>query len=198
MRDVRKPELWVGLQEWAVTCQALAAGELTCVVRKGGIHEPQGGTFELQQPRFLLLPTYLHQDPERLHPHWRAGFDTAGRDPDSGAFVIEHWAEVGAVWKVVQPRVLEALGPRVPWTSEELMRRFRYRGDPWLAVVAVRVHRMAAPVRVPFKPEYQGCRSWVPLGEPVAIAGSTPVCDEPTWAARLEELTSLLAAQEST
>ena len=56
-----------GLQEWAVCCRALGEGRLILTVRKGGIHERGGGLFALEQQRFALMPTYLHQDATREH-----------------------------------------------------------------------------------------------------------------------------------
>lgn len=193
-----QPELGVGLQEWAVICRALRAGALHCVVRKGGIHEPHGGAFTVQQPRFLLLPTYLHQDPSRLHPTWRSGCRASRSDPDPDAFVVDTWAAVGGVWKVTRPDVLTALADRVPWTAEELLRRYRYRGDPWLAVLALRVHALPQPVRLPFLPAYRGCRSWISLAEPVPLTGSTPVLDDDAWATRLDELSDHLGTSGET
>lgn len=183
--------LWVGLQEWAVICRALGAGELCAVVRKGGIHEARGGLFELQQPRFLLLPTWLHQDAARLQESWRGRLGALGPDPDPEHLRIDCWAEAAAVWKLSDPRRLPALAAALPWSEDELRRRFRYREEPWLALVALRIHRLPATVVRPFLPRYRGCRSWIPLAEPVALEGSTPVLDDPTWAARLAELRTL-------
>ena len=185
--------LWVGLQEWAVICSALAAGDLCAVVRKGGIHEARGGLFELQQPRFLLLPTYLHQDGDRLQPAWRDRLADLGPDPDPGRLQITLWAEAAGVWRVTDPRRLEDLAAVLPWTGDELRRRFRYRDEPWLALVALRIHRLPQTVVRPFLPRYRGCRSWIPLEDPVPLEGSTPVIDDPTWAARLEALRALAA-----
>ena len=180
--------LHVGLQEWAVICAGLADGSVDAIVRKGGIHEPRGGTFTIQQPRFLLLPTWLHQDPDRLLPAWRQRFADLPPAPDPERITISLWAAVAATWKVEDPARLEALTTILPWTEAELRRRYRYRNQPWLAVVALRVYRLPTPVEIPFLASYRGCRSWIPLEEPVTITDSTPVHDSATWAARLATL----------
>ena len=46
------------LKEWAVICRALAEGRQSLLLRKGGIAEA-GGAFQVEQPRFWLLPTYV-------------------------------------------------------------------------------------------------------------------------------------------
>src|SRR5919206_951628 len=49
------------LKEWAVVCRALAEGRQSVVLRKGGIIE-ETRDFALVERRFLLYPTYEHQD----------------------------------------------------------------------------------------------------------------------------------------
>ena len=52
------------LKEWAVICDALATGEQSILLRKGGIAEH----FALEQTKFWLYPTYTHQQETGLKP----------------------------------------------------------------------------------------------------------------------------------
>ena len=187
--------LAIGLQEWAVACRALGEGRLTLVVRKGGIHERQGGLFALEHERFALLPTHLHQDAARLLPAYAGDyFARVAADPLPGRHVVGLWAEAARIWKVTDPGRLTALGDELMWTAGELASRFRYRGQPWLFVVALRIQRLPAPVSIPDHPSYAGCRSWIPLRDAIPLAGSAPVLDDASFAARLARITATLDA----
>jgi hypothetical protein len=53
--------LSIALKEWATLCRALETGRQIILLRKGGIYE-SAGEFEVEHRRFLLFPTYLHQN----------------------------------------------------------------------------------------------------------------------------------------
>ncbi len=187
--------LAIGLQEWAVACRALGEGRLTLVVRKGGIHERQGGLFALEHERFALLPTHLHQDAARLLPAYGGDY-LAGvaADAQAGRHAVGLWAEAARIWKVTDQGRLAALGDELMWTQAELASRFRYRDQPWLYVVALRIQRLPAPIIIPDHPSYAGCRSWIPLRDQIPLAGSVPVLDDASFSARLASITSILGA----
>lgn len=184
-----------GLQEWAVCCRALAEGRITLTVRKGGIHERGGGLFVLEQQRFALMPTHLHQDATRVLPAFAAGyFAEVQHDPAPGTITISCWAEAVRIWKVGELARVQALGAELLWSAEELARRFAYRDQPWLYVVALRIYRLPHEVVIPDHPSYAGCRSWIPLKQPLAVAGSSPVLDDPAHARRLAAIAGVLGA----
>jgi hypothetical protein len=186
--------LAIGLQEWAVACRALGEGRLVLAVRKGGIHERGGGLFQLEHQRFALLPTYLHQDAGRLAPARAPAFAADALDPEPGNLRVACWAEAARIWKATDLARVQALGGELLWSAAELATRFRYRDQPWLFVVALRVHRLPAVQAIPDHPSYAGCRSWIPLRQPIATAGSTPVVDEASFAARLAAIGATLDA----
>lgn len=183
-----------GLQEWAVCCRALAEGRITLTVRKGGIHEHGGGLFALEQQRFALMPTYLHQDATRVLPSYAADFAQVQSDPAPGTITISCWAEAVHIWKIGALARVQALGPELLWSADELARRFAYRDQPWLYVVALRIHRLPQPVAIPDHPSYAGCRSWIPFKQPIPTIGSTPVVDDAAYATRLGTITRVLTA----
>jgi hypothetical protein len=182
-----------GLQEWAVCCRALGEGRITLTVRKGGIHERGGGLFALEQQRFALMPTYLHQEATRVLPAYAGTyFGAVAADPEPGVITIAWWAEAARIWKVDDLARVQALGSELLWHGDELARRFAYRDQPWLYVVALRIHRLAQPVAMPDHPSYAGCRSWIPLKQPIPTVGSTAVLNDTTHARRLAAIDGLL------
>lgn len=184
-----------GLQEWAVCCRALAEGRITLTVRKGGIHERGGRLFVLEQQRFALMPTHLHQDATRVLPAFAgAYFDAVAADPQPGVITITCWAEAMRIWKIGDLARVQALGPELLWSTDELARRFAYRDQPWLYVVALRVHHLPQAATIPDHPSYAGCRSWIPFKQVIPTSGSTPVLDAAAHADRLARIDRILTA----
>lgn len=182
----------VALQEWAATCRALELGRSVLIVRKGGIHERGGGLFAPEHDRFLLMPTWLHQDAARFDPAWQGCF--AGLEaPPPGEIPLRLWAEVRRAWRLTELEPLFALRELLPWTRAEIEARFRYR-QPLLNVLALRVHRLSAERRIADRPAYAGCRSWVRLAEAVDCARSRPVLDELAFARACDRASAVLDA----
>ena len=184
--------LAVGLQEWAVCCRALGEGRITLVVRKGGIHERGGGLFRLEHERFALLPTHLHQDSSRLLPAYGGRYVAEAGVAEPGHIPVSLWAEATRIWKVEALDRAQALGDHLMWTADEIASRFRYRDQPWLYVVALRMHRLPATQIIPDLPAYVGCRSWIPLRDAITLTGSIPVLDDAAFAARLGAVAAIL------
>jgi hypothetical protein len=182
--------LAVGLQEWAGLCRALLDGRLLLSVRKGGIHERHGGLFSPEHPRFALLPTHLHQAAERVQPAFRADLDQPV--PAAGTIPVAGWCTVERVWKAGDLGRIQDLGGELAWTADELANRFAYRGQPFLYVLALRAWRLPAVQAIADHPSYAGCRSWIPLTEAIATAGSRPAVPDTAFAARLAAIATHL------
>jgi hypothetical protein len=96
------------------------------------------------------------------------------------------------VWKAGDlPRII-ALGAELAFTAAELEARFRYRAQPWLYVVALRVHRLAEVQCIPDLPRYAGCVSWIDLEQGIDPSASHPVLDDHAFAARLDGVSRIL------
>jgi hypothetical protein len=81
---------------------------------------------------------------------------------------------------------LEALAPWHQWSAATVAQRFHYR-TPGLFVLPVRVYALATPLEVPDLPEYEGCKTWVDLGQDYPAEG-TPVLDDAAFTAVLTAL----------
>lgn len=185
--------LRVGLQEWAVCARALAAGRTILIVRKGGIHEPRGGLFQVEHPRFALLPTTLHQAADRLRPAYAGAFLAAtATPPPVGQIPVAAWAAVAGIWRITTLEGLRTLGDDLPWSDAELEARLAYRGQRWLFVLALRVQVLTTPVLLPDRPSYAGCRSWIPLEDGVPTGPATPAVADDAWQQRLARVSAAL------
>ena len=70
--------LSIAFKEWAVICRALAEGRQSLILRKGGIAEA-GGQFRPEHDRFLLYPTYFH---EQHHTGTKADLYAVAKIPE--------------------------------------------------------------------------------------------------------------------
>lgn len=181
------------LKEWAVLCDALAAGEIVAMVRKGGIREQRAG-FSVRHERFLLYPTYFHEKQAELAPRFHAALERADVDaPPPGVIRITVLAEVVGLWGVTDLARLRAVEHEQGLAWEAIESRFHYRDRPGVQVVAVRTLRLPAPVELPEVRRYQGCVSWVALDEPVSVADARAVLPEAALRQRVRALDAALA-----
>jgi hypothetical protein len=163
-------ELRHALKEWAVICRALAEGRQILLLRKGGIAETSGD-FRLEQTRFWLYPTYLHQQREALKPEAAALLEEVEANrPPAGIVRLSHFAEVAGAYWVQNLATALALDEMHLWSEGAVKARFAYR-RPGLFVLPVRVYRAARVTEISETEYYAGCKSWVELA-------STPPTDE--------------------
>ncbi|PNY81575.1 DUF1802 family protein [Deinococcus koreensis] len=167
------------LKEWDAQCSLLTSGEVSVLVRKGGIMETHDG-FEVERRSFLLYPTFLHQNPAELKPEHSARLRP---DPDPGRIHLPALAEVVAVHKVESLEAARALEPWQALSADAIERKFHYRGRPWVHALVLRVRPLLQPLVLEETPDMLGCVSWVPLGELDVTAGEG-VLDEAELQAR--------------
>lgn len=184
------------LKEWAVLCDALAAGEIVALVRKGGIREQRAG-FAVRHDRFLLYPTFFHEKSAELQPRFAARLDDASAHrPPEGIIRIALVAEVAATWHVRNLESLRAIEPFHGMAWPSVVSRFEYRGTNDVRVIAARVLRLPQQHDVPETRRYQGCVSWVALDQPIDVRGATAVLGAAELSPRIAALTSALGAPE--
>ncbi|MCS7022694.1 MAG: DUF1802 family protein [Gemmataceae bacterium] len=160
--------LQVAYKEWAVVCLALAQGRQRVLLRKGGIAEA-GGQFRPDYDAFVLYPTYFHEQQSGIIPEWRDRLAVveATRAP-AGIVRFTHWVRVQRVDYLQDLDSALALRDQHVWTDEIVRQRFYYR-QPGLYVLHVETYPLPRGVEQPERPEYAGCKSWVPLAQPVPL-----------------------------
>jgi hypothetical protein len=168
-------ELAVAFKEWAVICRALAEGRQSLILRKGGIAEA-GGEFRPEHDRFLLCPTFFHEHRTGIKPELLPLLEAAERDRTDGVIRFTHFAEVAQILHLTELEQALALDSQHGWTAEEVTKRFHYR-RPGLFAFFVRIFALPVAVDVAERPEYAGCKTWVPLDRPVNATGAFPVLE---------------------
>src|SRR5712692_5174517 len=97
-------------KEWALICQALAEGRQALILRKGGIAESTGD-FQLEQTRFWLFPTYVHQQRAGIKPEALPVLEQVEAErPPAGVIRLAHFAEVAGVYHLQDLMVALLLG----------------------------------------------------------------------------------------
>jgi hypothetical protein len=172
----------IAFKEWAVICRALAEGRQSLILRKGGISE-EGGQFRPEHERFLLYPSFFHEQHRTgIKPDLLPLLEAAEADrPAAGLLRFTHLAAVSAVAHVTDLDRALALDPLHGWTADTVRQRFHYR-TPGLFVLTVRVHRLARPAEVTERPGYAGCKTWVELDTAIETGGATPVLSDEAFA----------------
>ena len=185
------------LKEWAVLVDAMARGDIVAMVRKGGIREKRAG-FEVRHDRFLLYPTFFHENATDLAVRFHPMLASAqGRRPAPGCVRITHLAESVAVWNVTDPALLPAIEHEHGLAPSAVLSRFHYRGSPSVRVVATRILALPKPAEIPEAKRYAGCVSWLELDADIDVSGAEAVLPEAWLMARVSALTDILGAPES-
>jgi hypothetical protein len=182
------------LKEWAVVCRALEEGRQSVLLRKGGIIE-ETRDFSLVEKRFLLFPTYEHQDLDSVQEPYRAWFrETLDARPPTDVVRISSWAEVTGLFLTHDLSALLRLSDHYAWSGDYIRMRMAYKPRKPMNVVVVRTWKLAEPVDVAVVEHFAGCKSWVPLDEPISLEGSRAVLSDAEHGLRMGELASALGA----
>ncbi|MFI5249063.1 MAG: DUF1802 family protein [Gemmatimonadales bacterium] len=176
------------LKEWAAAVDALAQGAVIALVRKGGIRETRSG-FVVRHDRFLLYPTYFHENDTGLAPRLLQNFKAEPGPPAPGLVHVTHVAQVARVWHAAALGPLRLIEHEHPLAWPAVESRFHYRGTPGVQVIALRVAKLPAPAEVPELARYRGCVSWVELGQDVDVAGAVPVVADAEFSQRVASIT---------
>jgi hypothetical protein len=149
-------------------------GRQSLILRKGGIAE-ESGEFRPEHSEFLLYPTYFHEHRSGIKPEFLPLLEVAETaKPPAGTIRFTHFVRVESVTRVTELEKALALDSQHAWTPDVVKQRFHYR-TPGLFVLRVRVFKLALSVEVIERPEYAGCKTWVPLDAPVSTEGATEV-----------------------
>lgn len=185
--------LSIALKEWSIVCDLLIEGRLAIVLRKGGIHESSGpGVFELEHPRFVLFPTWLHQRPEMIKEEHRDRVVVFEEEPSEMTF--HGVGEAATIWQVPSRRAFDELEDMHCWTKEQIDMRFNYKPDRPLYLMAIRAYALNEPVTIENHTEYSGCRSWVPLrpGDEIDDSNLIPAMSDQAFDALVERVNGVM------
>ena len=169
------PTLSIALKEWAAVCSALESGKQIILLRKGGIIEARG-RFEIENPRFIFFPTFLHQSAAMLKPAERAGVTAVAAEP--GQITFSAAGQITDIVPMPSRAAMDALFDLHIWENPLIDMRYNYKPRNPLYLLLVRAWRLAEKVTIENTLTYAGCVSWAPLDHPVSTASATPVLDD--------------------
>jgi hypothetical protein len=186
-----KEAMLPALKEWDVVCEALGSGRQVIVIRKGGIAEGTGG-LRFEHEEFVLLPTFFHQQSERVVPEADFAARQGGREGERESVEVRHAATL--VWhKLVTDRaVLGRLQDFHILTPEEVETRFVQKPAPGVQVALLRVYRLDPPQHVAWQKSFGGCRSWAEMDTDLETCSRVSVLSDERFAELEEQLRAIL------
>jgi hypothetical protein len=150
-------------KEWQVIVAALAAGEQSLLLRKGGLAEGRGGFDSAHAERFWLFPTQFHAQLDKTKPalarHWTTPCDETPASP----VMLTAFAEVIHQQFITDWPIIVALDPFHGWTEAAVREKFEWGPSPGVHALIVQVHRLNTPIRLDRTPAMAGCKSWIEL-----------------------------------
>jgi len=153
----------VAFKEWASIVLSLEEGKQDLIFRKGGIAE-EGRGFQVEHDRFLLFPTYFHQQLTGLRDEFAPLLERAMRSrPPEGKLVITSWVEVTRWFAIERGADLASLAARHVYAPQVLQDRLAGRYGKTLYALEVKTHVLDRPLTLPLLEAYAGCKSWVDL-----------------------------------
>ncbi|WP_339061156.1 DUF1802 family protein [Tepidibacillus marianensis] len=190
---IQQPILSVALKEWAVTIEALAYGKQTFLMRKGGIHE-ETKEFQLLEEVFYLFPTYLHQKKELIKPEYQDMLDHTLKNFDSGQNTVDiHFlAKVVEDLTIANEDELKKIELLHIWTNDFAEMKLHWRKQNPIHLLLVRVYQLENPVQVTLRDEYNGCKSWITLEDPIPKTKLHPVMTDSLFEQEVQKLKQML------
>jgi hypothetical protein len=180
-------------KEWAIIVDALGRGEQIVILRKGGISE-DGGSFEVEHPKFWLYPTLFHQQGESVIDSAKARCEALlATMTDTTQVRIEYFAEVVDWRKLENAEDALALRGQHIWRDEVIRERFDWGRQKNIFALAVRVYRLPAPLELPVLASYGGCKSWIDLEPVIDTTKATPVLSDAEFATKFAAFRALFA-----
>ena len=185
------------LKEWAIVCKALEEGRQIIILRKGGILEYKQG-FEVKHLKFLLFPTYEHQSKDHLQEDYSDKLDNILGDQLSSSNAntakMTSYAEVSDVKEVTDRNALRLFAKYHIWSESYVNARMNYNPKKPMSIILLRIFKLDNPVYVDVKPEWAGCKSWIPVD--IDINDGRPAIDDLQFgrlASEVREVLSIVA-----
>lgn len=154
------------LKEWATIVTALENGEQTVILRKGGILETASG-FQIPAKRFLLFPTFEHQEEKNLKKQFHNYLDVVKQNrPENGHNKITSYAEVIDERDIDSIDKVKALSDFHIWSDSYVDERVNWMAEKPIKAVFLKVYKIPER-KIPIKSEYHGCKSWININEDI-------------------------------
>ena len=178
-----------GLKEWATVVKALENGDQCIILRKGGILETASG-FKIESKKFVLFPTYEHQEKKHIKPEFHNYLKTVKESaPQNYHNLISSFAEVLAEADIESDEKINALNSFHIWSESYIKERKNWKPEKPLKAIFLKVFKI--PVQnIPIKSEYQGCKSWININE--QFPSGKAVLDEQNLNSKLKKFVEII------
>lgn len=153
----------VAFKEWQLVAEALAAGEQSVILRKGGISEGKLG-FQWLHEKFFLFPSYFHEQERQVKALPDGSprvIPQSGRSEDEIVFSV--YVEAITTGRLTDWDEVVRLDPYHIWKEEIVRERFEWGDQPGLSYAVVRARQLTDPWRLKNRTSFGGCRSWFGL-----------------------------------
>lgn len=179
----------VAFKEWVLVADALAAGEQTVILRKGGISEGKAG-FQWIHDRFFLFPSRFHEQAEQVKPASDGTLRTLPEEKEEGMVEFSVYAETIKTGRLTDWDEVCRLEPYHIWKEEIVRDRFEWGDEHGISYAIVKAYQLDDPWVLEDRKTFGGCRSW--FGLPPEEGGgwkhrlesateATPQCGFPEW-----------------
>lgn len=176
------------LKEWATVIQALEDGTQTVLLRKGGILETASG-FKVESKKFLLFPTYEHQESKHIKENFQNYLDVIKTNSNKEGFNnITSYAEVLHETDVSKEK-LDALSSFHIWSNSYIQERMNWMKEKPMKGIFLKVSKIPK-FEIPIKSEYQGCKSWIDIN--ADLQDGNPVLSNEEISERLEKFKEII------
>ena len=183
-----KAELDRAFKEWAVSCEAMAAGGADTACSQGR-HTRGSGAFTIADMEFLLLPTYEHQNAALLQPEYATRLRALqAQTHDAGQVPLASYAVVDTILQARDEAQVNALAQFHIWNPAFVKQRFDFNPYDPLYLLVLRVYNLPRPEIIAMRPAYAGCKSWVTLDRPVVLQNAAPALPDDAFTRRRAEL----------
>lgn len=187
-------------KEWTVICQALAKGEQSLIIRKGGISEGKAG-FSFESEKFLLFPTYFHAQNDKVKS---AQVELREEHQLGDKIELTHLAELTYATSIDDWKVAQSLNEFHIWSEETIRDRFDWQKKSdktqslikdLVHVAIVRIYELPEPFVMTYAKQHYGCKSWIDIdGVPeLLIERAEPVVSNQLHETKVTELKNKLA-----
>jgi hypothetical protein len=186
----------VALKEWAVCIEAIASGEMSVLIRKGGITE-ETRDFRLEEQSFYLYPTYEHQREDLIKSSYRDALQKTldGRELPPRQVTITH---VGHVTDDIclkgDGELLKKFDPYHILTPQYAEERLQWNADRPLHILLLRAYKLSEPKTVKVEDAYRKCSSWLTLDQAITNVDLEPVIARDDYLRQREEILRSIGA----
>lgn len=156
------------LKEWNTTVEALGKGKIIAIWRKGGISDSPGiktpnSSFKVDDRRFLLLPTFTHEELDRVKKSYWEFFNQNHKLGKDNQLQVKYWAEVHEEIEIEKLEQLMNVSEELVNSDEYLVSSYNLNPSHKGKILILRVYLLNYPVLITNSNDYAGCKSWIDL-----------------------------------